>query len=79
MQSQDGVMFPFVEGNMSFRWIQHDNDPKHTSKLGKEWFTSQRVCVMSWPMQNSENPCKNTIKLEWTLLKSYWNQWIKSV
>lgn len=32
---------------------QHGNDPKHSSKLLKEWFTEHNVHIMEWPAQSS--------------------------
>lgn len=34
--------------------FQHDNDPKHTSKLVKEWLEQQKVNVMKWPAQSPD-------------------------
>ncbi|GJQ76055.1 putative transmembrane receptor protein tyrosine kinase [Trypoxylus dichotomus] len=34
------VMLPFAEWNMPLRWhFQHDNDPKHTTRVVKGWLT----------------------------------------
>ena len=37
--------------------FQHDNDPKHTSKLVKEWLSEQQFETLSWPAQSPDlNP-----------------------
>ena len=28
--------------------FQQDNDPKHTSKLAKNWFKTKRICLLPW-------------------------------
>jgi hypothetical protein len=34
--------------------FQQDNDPKHCSKLTKEYLASKRINVMSWPSQSPD-------------------------
>jgi hypothetical protein len=29
--------------------FQHDNDPKHTSHLAREWLSDQEIEVLDWP------------------------------
>jgi len=40
--------------------FQQDNDPKHTSKLSKDFFVKNKVNVLSWPPQSPDlNPIEH--------------------
>ena len=68
----------------------HDNDPKHTSALIKDWLKEQKIPTLSWPSSSSDlNPIEHlwdelerrvkkhqlkNIQQLQVLLKDEWNQ-----
>jgi transposase len=57
----DTKMLPYAEWNMPLRWVfQHDNDPKHSSKLVKDYLQDSGIQVLDWPAQSPDlNPIEN--------------------
>lgn len=57
----ENEMLPYADENMPLIWVfQHDNDPKHTSKVVSEWLKASNVRVLQWPAQSPDlNPIEN--------------------
>ena len=54
-------MLPHSEDQMPLLWtFQHDNEPKHTSKVVENWFKEQKIKKLKWPPQSPDlNPIEN--------------------
>lgn len=54
-------MEPYTFSHMPINHtFMHDNDPKHSSKLVKEWLSVNQINVLDWPPQSPDlNPIEN--------------------
>ena len=53
----ENYLLSYVEETMLQNWrFQQDNDPKHTSKLLKQWFSASNVRLLSWSINHQLEP-----------------------
>ena len=67
-------LLPFIRNTLPCHRFQQDNDPKHTSRYGKNFFNENDVFWWETP---PESPDLNPIELLWHELKWYLRKHIK--
>jgi hypothetical protein len=60
----DDFVFPTIDHYGMDRerlMFQQDNDPKHTSRLAREWFNENQIRLLDWPAQSPETLIPSSI------------------
>ena len=52
-------------------YFQQDNDPKHTSKKGYQWFSDNNITPLKWPHSPDLNPIEDLWQHLKTKLQQY--------
>ena len=67
------VMMPYADEELPLKCeFMQDNDPKHSSKLVKNWFRDNRLSLLEWHLQSTDI---NPIEHMWRILKKK-NNWV---